>query len=211
MYYFQNRFVYSFHILNHTALHLINEVYSLSPLKKYIKNTLCPKMYFVDFDTMLCIGLLYCISGHNSVHFYYNVLRPSQKVDPGPGLSQGLSQNNEPEPYKKPRLGPLSITNANRRIFFTKQITDAVPYFSLEDILNKVCHEKKESCNQTVHPCEQCLIVIYHSSLHMYYLVPKTQMHHFFFHFRLSRWGSGPLNWPRVVHEWQFIVDIEQL
>ena len=32
-----------------------------------------------------------------------------------------------------------------------------------------------------------------------------------FFHFRLSRWGSGPLNWPRVVHEWQFIVDIEQL
>ena len=143
MYYFQNRFVYSFHILNHTALHLINEVYSLSPLKKYIKNTLCPKMYFVDFDTILCIGLLYCISGHNSVHFYYNVLRPSQKVNPGPGLSQGLSQNNEPEPYKKPRLGPLSITNANRRIFFTKQITDAVPYFSLEDILNKVCHEKK--------------------------------------------------------------------
>ena len=71
MYYFQNRFVYLFHILNHTALHLINEVYSLSPLKKYIKNTLCPKMYFVDFDTMLCIGLLYCISGYNSVHSYY--------------------------------------------------------------------------------------------------------------------------------------------
>ena len=79
MYYFQNRFVYSFHILNHTALHLINEVYSLSPLKKYIKNTLCPKMYFVDFDTMLCIGLLYCISGYNSVHFYYIKASMSQK------------------------------------------------------------------------------------------------------------------------------------
>ena len=41
------------------------------------------------------------------------MLRPSQKVDPGPGLSQGLSQNDEPGPYKKPRLGPLSITTSN--------------------------------------------------------------------------------------------------
>ena len=73
------------------------------------------------------------------------MLRPSQKVDPGPGLSQGLSQNDEPGPYKKLRLGPLSITNANRRIFFTERITDAVPYFSLEDILNKLCHEKKNN------------------------------------------------------------------
>ena len=43
----------------------------------------------------------------------------------------------------KPRLVPLSFTNANRRIFFTERITDAVPYFNLEDILNKLCNEKK--------------------------------------------------------------------
>ena len=70
MYYFQNRFVYSFRILNHTALHLINEVYSLLPPKKYIKNKSCPKLYFVDFNTMLYVGLLYSISGLNSRFFW---------------------------------------------------------------------------------------------------------------------------------------------
>ena len=116
-------------------------------------------------------------------------------------------------PTKKPRLRPLSITNANRRIFFTKRVTDAVPYFSLEDILNKLCHEKKQNpaIRLSIHESEQCLIVIYHSSLHMYYLVPKTQMHHLFFTSDSLGGAVAPLNWPRVVHEWQFIVDIEQL
>ena len=45
----------------------------------------------------------------------------------------------------------------------------------------------------------------------MYYLVPKTQMHHFFFTSDSLGGAVAPLNWPRVVHEWQFIVDIEQL
>ena len=48
------------------------------------------------------------------------------------------------------------------------------------------------------------IIVVYFN----YYIY--TQMHHFF---SLQTLGGAvaPLNWPRVVHEWQFIVDIEQL
>ena len=37
----------------------------------------------------------------------------------------------------------------------------------------------------------------------------KTQMH--FFSLQTLGGAVAPLNWPRVVHEWQFIVDIEQL